>query len=422
MTRLGAPGRCAAAAAALAVASLLAGPRAEAEPKSPVAAFLAGVSVRHGVAHGSLVVLPIVLDLDPAAAPGGKAAKADDPPLLVAAGAGTGWHPAAGRESIVELSAGPAPAERERFLPTGTILSGGAREWMLTRPVALSSGEAAAASASVCDARTAPAAPDALPRPQAMAPLEQRKLSLLGNGEAVLTVVQKIQAAIAHAPEGSETVEQVLATKFVTDGVAERWADLARLPKSYGGLAVGHVAFFGFRPVEVVAYARPADYQALAAVHLRALAESHTFWHDTVGAASPPAADADVKRLVPEGGAVLLSIAKMAPRALRPKAGERARWSLFAGESETDVRPGGGRESFACRFALDDDGRFVHLEAIERSSEPMFPAPYREPGGRPVDERPDNTGGSMTPEALQRLLERLLERKIKRDAAARENR
>jgi hypothetical protein len=280
---------------------------------------------------------------------------------------------------------------------------------MLLRPVPLAGGASAAARTVVCDSRTKPAAPADGQRTGAIAPLEQRKLALAGEGDGVLGIVQQIQAAIARLPLEVDTVGEVLASRFVADAQQARWAELSRIPKAYRGLAVGHVAFFGYRPMEVVAYARPADYQRFAGAHLRSLAASHAFWTDTVGVAAVPPAPDDVRRLVPEALSILESFARMPPSTVRPVEGERLRWKLYRGQAETEPRAGGRVEPFTCRFALDDEGRFVHLEAIEDGGETIFPEPYREPGGRPVGEPPSNKGNTMTPEAMRRILERILQ-------------
>ena len=64
------------------------------------------------------------------------------------------------------------------------------------------------------------------------------------------------------------------------------------------------------------------------------------------------------------------------------------------------------------RVAVDDRGRIAHLEALESGPEVVFPEPYREPGGRPVSEPPDNKGGgALTLEAMERILERMRQRR-----------
>ena len=405
---------------AIALACLVAGPDAHAgDARTVLSTFLSSVSIRHGVAHGSLVVMPIVLNEEPPApAKGANAnAVAGAGAGLTEPAAGIAWRSVPGSDVVVELTAGPAPAGRERFLPTGTLLLGGERERMVAGPVPLRGDESAAVGSVVCDSRKKAAVPVGGQRPGAIAPLEQRKVQSKGEGAGVLTFVQQIQCCIAQLPVGTETIAEVLQSTFVTDGVRERMSELSRVPKAYGGLTVGHVAFFGFRPVEVVAYSKPSDYQALGPAHLRSLAASHVFWSNAAGDVAAPAADADVRRLAPEALAILQSFARMQTRPVRPREGERSRWALHAGDAETDVRAGGRKEAFDCRFALDEKGRLTYVEAIESGDEPIYPPPYREPGGRPVGEPPSNKGnGDLSPEALQRLLERILRNREKRKA------
>lgn len=373
---------------------------ARADTRGAFASFVRRLTVRMGVACDSLVVLPLVLD----AAPDGE-------PGLAAPDRTETWAPLPESQVLVDVVAAGSAAPRERFVAPGTLLAGGATERMTLRPFPLRDGESARVATVPCDGRRNPAegaAPAGLGR---LAPFEQRKLALLGRSRDALALVQRIQSVIAGLPESAETVAEVLAAKYCGDVEQHRMAALSRIPKAYAGRAVGHVAFFGYRPVEVVAFARPADYQALGPAYLRSIAVSHAFWAELLGGAAARSADDEMRRLVAEAEAVVAGLARANPREQPGTSGERCRWKPFAGSAETDLRGGGHVERFAFRFATDDRGQFAFLEAVESGSDLVFPPPYREPGGRPVGEPPSNKGGGMTPAAMQRILDRLLERR-----------
>jgi hypothetical protein len=389
----------------LAFAALCAAPAARAaDTRSVLSALVDSVEVRFGVAHDSLVVLPIVLS----AAPQDAAAAAS------VAGADVSWHCVPSSETLVELTVAAGGAPKERLLPFGTLLEGDVRERLLSRTTPLMDTEHAIVTSQVCDSRKDPGKPDAVAHPGPVAPVEQRKLQMLGVKDSLFGILQQIQSSVAGLPPGTETVAAVLAAPKVKDGVAARWADLSKIPGAYAGLTVGHVAFFGFRPVEVVLFATPAEYQAFGPGSLRALAASHTMWCEVVDAALP-ATDAEVRRLIPEGAAVVKSLARVRGDEVKARVGERFRWKVFTGAAETDVRAGGHAETLACRFCLDEAGRLREFEAIENGPEVLYPQPYREPGGRPVGEHPDNKGnGPLTPAAMERILERIIEHRAER--------
>jgi hypothetical protein len=216
----------------------------------------------------------------------------------------------------------------------------------------------------------------------------------------------------------TETVAAILESPMVRDGVRDRWGELSKLPGAYMGKTVGHVAFFGFRPVEVVFFARPADYRAVGPVYLRSLAASHVLWAEAAGNGAGKALPDDMRRLAAEATAVLESLPHLKTREVRPQAGERVRWKLVAGTASSAPRANGASETFGCRVAMDEKGRFACLEGIEAGDDTVYWEPYREPGGRRLSEHPDNKGnGAMTPEAMLRIIDRILERRTKQGAS-----
>ncbi len=82
---------------------------------------------------------------------------------------------------------------------------------------------------------------------------------------------------------------------------------------------------------------------------------------------------------------------------------------------ETVGAKGGSRLGWVL---LDGDAKGLLVEAWPLGNEDPFPVPAYEPGGKPVNDRPDapKRDGSMTPEYLERLLERLKKRRPKDEA------
>jgi len=274
--------------------------------------------------------------------------------------------------------------------------------------------ERARLATAPCDSREKPAEPTDRRAVGRMAPLEQRKLLLVGRREESLALLQRVQALVAGLPATAQTVTEVLESKYCGDVESLYSAQLGKIPKAYAGRTVGHVAFFGYRPVEVVVFARPADYQAFGPAYLRSLAFSHAVWSELLGGAGAVSAEAEIRRLVAEGTAVVASIARVNPRTDPGVHREESRWKLFVAAAQTDIREGGHTEDFQCRFAVDETGAVVHLEAAETGSDLVFPPPYKEPGGRPVGEPPSNKGNGMGVQALQRILDRLIEARGRR--------
>jgi hypothetical protein len=384
------------AAVALAVLTSVAAPSHGADMRGALAAFAQRLTVRMGVARDSLVVLPLVMEEAPAAGPASLA-----PP----SGSET-WLRAEGSQILVDVTSGKGAAA-ERFVAAGTLLVGGDAERMTEHPFPLRDDERARTSTVVCDSRRKPADPAPPQRVGRLAPFEQRKLLLIGRHQDTLALLQRIQCIVAGLPDTSETVTEVLESKYCADVERALMTDLAKIPKAYAGRTVGHVAFFGYRPVEVVAFATPADYQALGPAYLRSLAVSHAFWAEILGGAAARSADDEMRLLVAEGAAVIESLGRANPRQQPGVQGEHCRWKMFGGAAQSSVRAGGHPEDFAFRFAADDAGAVVELEAVESGSDLVYPPPYREPGGRPVGEPPSNKGGGMNPDAMQRILERI---------------
>ncbi len=395
-------------ALALCVAGAFASPaqRASAvDDDAVIDAAIGRVHARHGVAHGSLVVIPLVVDEDDAA-PAGLTDSAD----------GVAWALADGSARFVDVSAPlPGASPAERLLRAGTLLLGGADERVLERPLPLADGEKAHVPSAVCDARTQPdpAAAAGAPRIGPLAPLEQRKLLVIGE-DGVLPVALRVQALLAGA-SGVRSVTELLAAPRVGEGVAARRPQLDRVPGAYAGRATGHVVFFGMRPVEVVLCARPALYRLLAPSYLQSTAVSHTLWCELIAGGPPEADDATVRLLVEQADKVMRGLVRAHFRAAARVPGANARFRLLGADADAEDRDRWRHEPFACRATLDDDHAFVLLEAYEDGPEAVFPQPYREPGGRPVGEPPSNKGnGPLTPMAMERLLERIRERRGER--------
>ena len=380
-----------------------AAPQAHADVRDVFTSFVQGLTVRMGVAHDSLVVLPLVREEVPVAAT----------PSLAVLGGVESWQRLPESQVLVDVSApadAPAP---DRFVAAGTLLLGDVNERIVPRAFPLRADERVRTASVVCDSRRKPADAASPLRVGRIAPFEQRKLMLVGRHDDSLGLVQRIQSIVAGLPETAETVSEVLESKYCADVERAVMADLGKIPKAYAGRAVGHVAFFGYRPVEVVAFARPADYQALGPAYLRSLAVSHAFWAELLGGAAARSADDEMRRLVAEGTAVVESFARANPHQEPGVQGERSRWKTFAGAAESDMRAGQHTEQFVFRCAVDEKGGVAHLYAVESGSDLVYPPPYREPGGRPVGEPPSNKGntGGMTVAAMERLLDRMLERR-----------
>jgi hypothetical protein len=383
------------AAVALAVLASVAAPSDGADMRGALAAFAQRLTVRMGVAHDSLVVLPLVMEEAPAAGPA---------PLAPPSGSETWLRPP---DSLILVDVTSGKAAAERFVAAGTLLVGGDVERMTEHPFPLRDDERARTSTVICDSRKKPADPAPPQHVGRLAPFEQRKLLLIGRHQDTLALLQRVQCIIAGLPDTSETVTEVLESKYCADAERARMTELARIPKAYAGRTVGHIAFFGYRPVEVVAFATPAEYQALGPAYLRSIAVSHAFWAEILGGAAARSADDEMRLLVAEGTAVIESLGRANPRQQPGVQGEHLRWKVFGGAAESSVRAGGHPEDFAFHFAADDGGAVVQLEAVESGSDLVYPPPYREPGGRPVGEPPSNKGGGMNPEAMQRILERI---------------
>ena len=387
----------------LLVAAPVAAPPAHADVRGVFTSFAQRLTVRMGVAHDSLVVVPLVIEEAPAPLS----------PALAAPGGSETWQRLQDSQILVDVAAPASASEADRFVAGGMLLAGDVNERIVPRAFPLRAEERVRTASVVCDSRRKPADPAQPATLARLAPLEQRKLLLVGRHEDSLGLVQRIQCVIAGLPETAETVTDVLTSKYCADVERAVMTDLAKIPKSYAGRAVGHVAFFGYRPVEVVAFATPADYQALGPAYLRSLALSHAFWAELLGGAAARSSDDEMRRLVAEATAVVESLARANPREEPRVSGEKSRWKTYAGSAQSDVRAGGHPELFAFRFAVDEKGDVAHLCAAESGSDLVYPPPYREPGGRPVGEPPSNKGntGGMSAQAMERLLERMLERR-----------
>jgi hypothetical protein len=392
--------------AALAVAALaaVAAPSPGADMRGTLAAFANRLTVRMGVARDSLVVLPIVM----------REVPVDGPASLAPPSGSETWQRPPESQVLVDVSAGKSGGAIERFVGSGTLLAGGDVERMTSHPFPLRDDERARTATVVCDSRRKPAEPAPPQRLGRLAPFEQRKLLLAGRRQDAFALLQRVQSIVARMPESTETVAEVLGSAFCADAERDRMTDLAKIPKAYAGRTVGHIAFFGYRPVEVVAFARPADYQALGPAYLRSIAVSHAFWTEILGGAAARSGDDEMRRLCTEGTAVMASFAHASPGEIPGVQGERRRWKLFGGSAQSAMRAGLHPEDFAYRIAIDEQGAVVHLEAVESGSDLVFPPPYREPGGRPVGEPPSNEGDGLSPEAMERILERIRQRRAGR--------
>jgi hypothetical protein len=374
-------------------------PDASADVCSTFAAFAQRLTVRMGVAKGSLVVLPLVLG---EGVPDGLLG-----PGLALPGPAASWQQPPESTILVDVASGDADGAPPRLLPTGTILTGGERELVTLRPSVVAGAAPVRLSTTPSDAREKPAAPAEHRVGARVAPLGQRKLLLVGRREGSLSLLQRVEALLAGLKPECETLTDVLDSAFCADAERIYMEQLAKIPKAYAGRSVGHIAFFGFRPVEIVAFARSADYQSVGPAYLRSLAVSHAFWAEVLGTAGNVPAEGEIRKLVGEATVVVESLARVNPRAAVSANKEESPWKLFTAPSQSDIRPSDHTEDFLCRFAVDEKGAVVHLEAIESGSDLVFPPPYREPGGRPVGDPPSNKGGGVGYDSLQRILDRM---------------
>jgi hypothetical protein len=354
-----------------------------------VRALLTDLVPREGAGVGSLHVVPLVGASNPLTT--GPRPLSDQ----------TGWAPAEKGKDLVDVIAddpptGGAPA----IVPAGTLLLGGARERVLALTEPDDHTIPRAVPAPVCDARSDPVEPRARTVGR-LVPLEQRKLLLLGkHGDGWHTLLQ-IQAILGEA-EGADTVSDVLAAPSLRERADASARAIASIPRAYAGHARGHVAFFGFRPVEVVIARTPQEYRLLAPGYLRSTAVSHAMWERALGLVDRPLPPAEAADYLGPASRALKVLARAQPKPWPRLAGMRSAWRNQRGAVSGD------RTTDAFLVRLVSEGRHgpVMLEAIENGERVIHPLPLRSPGGEPVDEGPDIQGGALTEEYLRRLMER----------------
>jgi hypothetical protein len=371
---------------------------AETPQRKEVQALAKRVEVRVGVQHETLIVMPLVLR--EGVQPGRE---------RNARGSDVAWSRDAKTGRVV-LERTPGDARPPVLLPTGRLLIGDARERTLPRPAGLLPGESVRVRAPVCDSRPQPAEPGKRGFGP-IAPLEQRKLMLLEKSAEDLALLQQIQGIFAELEGTQRTVQHVLAAQPVRDGVTARWAQLRKIPGAYGNRTVGHVAFFGFRPMELVLFDAPKTYRALARDLLRATAASHTIWSLSQEAATVPAAPTELRDLLSPTQSVLTACGKAVFEKERIGRAEAGRWKSWTGKTHTKARQREPWRAIVCRFATDETGTPVFLEAYEHGRELVLPAPLRRPGGKPKDLPPEPPKSGLGEEYLRRILQRIRERK-----------
>lgn len=384
----------------LAILGLAVGPAPAAPEVGTFQDVLARLDVEVGVESGTLIVMPILLRQGAAPTTLGQRPAPE-----------VRWEaaPVPGNPELVRIAGGGLDAVGlPTFVPAGTLLPGGARERVLTRPVAALPGAPWLVQATACDSRTEPA-PAATQGPIGpLAPIEQRKFDLLRADGESFGMLQRIQALTAGLDGNAKTVGDVLASKFVTEGVALRMKELKRIPPAYGGRTVGHVAFFGFRPVEAVLFADPISYRVHGPAYLEAVAASHTLWEEAMGVGGRGDPRTDLRDLKPSCRAVLAAFAEAHPRKWILRRGETAVWRDSTADTRKRKRSERHDRSFPflVRLLEDDSGRFLFAEALEYGEDLIFPPPLREPRGVDEDER-RRGGGGLGVEALRRILDRL---------------
>jgi hypothetical protein len=350
--------------------------------------LLGRVEPRIGVEDGSLAVVPLVL-----------------------AGGVTDVTPF--REGAVEWAAEKdadfvriegAPGKGPIFVPGGLLLHGDVRERLLSRPL-LVGDEPIVTEARFADRREKPVEAKTERTTGAIAPLGQRKLDLLLREEDALADLLRVQAFFAGVPAGKDRVADLFTAPIIAKRVKALEKKLAVVPESYAGGATGYVAFFGFRPVEVVCFRSAKQFQRLGGNYLRALAVSSAIWDEGTGY-RPGSEKPDAKKLVSEAGEVLKRLSNARIRKIRGRTREKGGGPVYlvvdrdAGAKRGVVREYGGR------LLVDAGGWPVFLEAFDYGGNLVFPTPLVKPGGRPVDEMPQVKSGAMTQEFLIRLAAR----------------
>lgn len=346
-------------------------------------ALVASVEARHGVAHRSLVVVPLVTR----GAAGGV-------PLSCST-AGLSWSHAAGAEVTVDARG----VAEDRLLPSGLELGEGSERRLLRTPVLASAGSVPTAET----VRIAPGGPKESPRSfLALRGPEVRHLLRIAPCAETLGDLLALEGRLAGLAAGVRVTPAALAAApHLAPERATAKTVLAALPRAYGGTVCGHVVFLGNRPVEVVLAAQPVTYAAYAQACADGLATYFALWEELYGRTGlPPEGEPDWRRFLEVSAERIRALGAASPK----RTASPERWTIRAPKA-----------SSLGWLLLDAEDTAVWVEAWPDTA--PFPAPSREPDGDPEDEASGTSrSGSMTIPYLERLLERLRERRRKAEA------
>lgn len=339
--------------------------------------LVGGVEARRGIQHRSLVVVALV----------SREACEDQGPAQATAGLTWESHAALVAVSGVDVA-------EDRLLPTGTLLGEGPRERVLAYPAAVGKGAVAEVEAV--------RVPFHVPVPRGaarsfagLAGPEARHVVTIAPHADALGELLTLERLLAGLPDGDvrNPLLAIRAAPRVAPARAGGAKALGRLTTAYGGEVRGMVAFLGHRPVEIVVAASAAQHAGFLRVAADGMATYLTLWEELYGRTDEAVDAVAWPRAIEVATRLLADLQQAGVR----KSGDERRWRLRA--------KGASRLGW---LLLDEDDRAVWLEAWPLGDAGPFPVPAREPGGKPIDERPDSIlQGAMTREFLKRFNERL---------------
>jgi len=381
-----------------------------ADAKRGCKALIERVEPRHGIRVRSLVLVPLVAR-QPPKKPGARVSLGD-----------LTWRPHDGsaERDVAIHEREPSPAETKKapaVLPTGLVLRRDDQERLVSRPGLVPAGAPATFAAPLLP-HTAKAVEKAVEKATfgPLATPAQRRLLFRRPDVKALGMLVAFEAGVAGLKPDKKgaSLAEISSAPEIAKAVESARGRVAKIVGAYGGEVLGHVAFLGNRPIDIVLASSPDVYAALAAQAAPGLALSLVLWErwhgregDEPAALSWPAFIAVTERILSSLGAGTMR--RQRPRPRKGATGVTEHGSLWRVKGR--AVNGGTKAVELGWLLLDGEGRPVLIEAWPEPTAPPLPPPAREPGGRGEDEDPDDRdGGALTEAYLERMLERMRER------------